>query len=75
MQKDATWSYQYRNANDSTTTPGNPATFIGNQAYFVDNMIRGATGPIHLYRVALDNPADAQKFTPFPGTSSGYESL
>jgi hypothetical protein len=73
LKRDATWSYQYRNANDPKTSGGGIAQFIDNEAYFMDNAQASPTlGPIHLIRVNLDNSADAQKITPFPGTTLGY---
>ncbi len=66
------WFYTYRTS-DSTDTPANPAIVIGNQAYFVDGMVPpGNAGPIHLYRVNLDNASDAQQFTPWPGTTHAF---
>lgn len=73
LTQDPTWSYHYREATDTDTSPGGLPTFIGDEAYFVDNALPPPpTGPIHLYRINLDNSADAQKVTPFPGTVNGY---
>lgn len=70
---DSTWSYQYRASSDTTTTPGGIPEFIGNETYFADDaQAPPPTGPIHLYRVNLDNAADSQQYTPFPGTTGGY---
>lgn len=73
LTQDTSWSYRYRNANDPKTSGGGIAQFIDNEAYFMDNAQAYPTlGPIHLMRVNLDNAADAQKITPFPGTTLGY---
>lgn len=73
LTQDTSWSYQYRNENDTATSAGGIAEFIGNEAYFMDNaQISDPLGPIHLIRVNLNNSADAQTFTPFPGTTKGY---
>jgi hypothetical protein len=73
LTQDTSWSYQYRNVNDTATSAGGIAEFIGNEAYFMDNaQISDPLGPIHLIRVNLDNSEDAQTFTPFPGTTKGY---
>jgi hypothetical protein len=74
LTQDPTWSYLYRNASDTATSAGGLPTFIGNEAYFADDAQTSApaTGPIHLYRINLDNSADHQVVTPFPGTSNGF---
>jgi hypothetical protein len=73
LTQDPTWSYFYRNANDTATSAGGLPTFIGNEAFFADNaQDTNPTGPIHLYRINLDNSSDNQVVTPFPGYPNGY---
>jgi len=73
LKRDYRWFYRYRLASSKLQTPGGVASFIDNNTYFTDNAQPQPKdfGPIHLFRVNLDNSRDAQRFTPF-GLPRGY---
>jgi hypothetical protein len=73
LEKDGGWSYKYRLGASRLQTAGGVASFIDNNAYFMDNAQSNPKplGPIHLFRVNLDDSRDAQRFTPF-GLPRGY---
>jgi hypothetical protein len=73
LERDYRWFYRYRLASLRLQTAGGVASFIDNNAYFMDNANSNPKplGPIHLLRVNLDDSRDAQRFTPF-GLMRGY---
>jgi hypothetical protein len=74
LEKDKGWSYKYRRASSRLQTGGGVASFIDDNAYFVDNASSNPKplGPIHLMRVNLDDSRDAQRFMPFGRLRRGY---
>jgi hypothetical protein len=73
--RDEEWSYRYRTCPDGEQSYGWDPVIVGGNAWFMDNgenNYRGnfngtgvATGPLHLFRVSLSDPADFEMRTPF----------
>jgi hypothetical protein len=72
---DESWSFRYRAQPDAEQSYGWDPVIAGGSAWFMDNgenNFRGnfkgtavATGPLHLFRVSLSDPEDAEMHTPF----------
>ena len=72
---DDSWRFRYRTRPDAEQSYGWDPVIADGYAWFMDNgenTYRGsfqgtgvATGPLHLIRVSLSDPADAEVYTPF----------
>jgi hypothetical protein len=75
LERDVAWTARYRTRPDSEQSYGWDPVLTGGSAWFMDNgdgvfqaSFRGggvASGPLHLFRVGLDDASDLEELTPF----------
>ena len=75
LQRDGDWEFRYSTLGDDVQSFGWDPVIAGGNAWFMDNGANNfqrtardtgiATGPLHVVRVSLDDPTDAELFTPF----------
>ena len=71
LRRDLSWSFPYmQHLVDST--PGNAPTFVENDLFFMSNTLQGATDPLSIFRVGVDNSNDYSILQPFPESESGF---